>query len=458
MHYYLLKRFITALPTLWLLISLVFLLSRMLPGSFSSARILDDNAGFYSKANAESREKAYRDYLHKTSQDLPLFYFSINAAPEPDSLNLKYSESDRQQLKRLAWHYGSQNIVSEYFNNLQQVENQLSSNKKQRLQNELMVLHTSISSHDLVSSAQKVAEASSTTAASALEKKTIQLVKQQNPYSFMLPALHWHGLKNQYHQWLSQLLQGNFGYSYRNNRAVTEVLAEAIGNTWWLISISICLAFIIALELSLLMIQHPHSRWKKFTLSILFTLDSIPLFVLALLLLVLFASPFFLQLFPVYGMGFYGSEPNNIFYAIANQAPFMVLPIVCLVLSVLPYLTNQIYRALSDAAQANYTKTARAKGLSFRKIVRTHILRNALLPIITLLSDMLPSLAAGAIIVETIFAIPGIGSMAITAVQSRDYPVIVAIVLVIAIFKVLSNLLADFCYALADPRIRYSTS
>jgi peptide/nickel transport system permease protein len=175
-------------------------------------------------------------------------------------------------------------------------------------------------------------------------------------------------------------------------------------------------------------------------------------------LLVLLASPAFLQLFPVYGMGYYSPVSLTWFQAISQWLQFMALPMLCLVLANLPYLTNQFYHALAAVASQDYIRTARAKGLSEGAVIRKHMLRNALLPVITLLSDFLPALVAGAVIIETIFAIPGIGRLLIDSVLARDYPVIVGIVIIIAVFKLLAHLLSDMLYALADPRIRHTAS
>jgi peptide/nickel transport system permease protein len=157
-------------------------------------------------------------------------------------------------------------------------------------------------------------------------------------------------------------------------------------------------------------------------------------------------------------MGYFSETKLTWFQARSQWLQFMALPMLCLVLANLPYLTNQFYHALSGTANQDYIRTARAKGLSENNVIRRHMLRNALLPVITLLSDFLPALVAGAVIIETIFAIPGIGRLLIDSVMARDYPVLVGIVVMVAVFKQLAHLFADLLYAMADPRIRHATA
>lgn len=202
------------------------------------------------------------------------------------------------------------------------------------------------------------------------------------------------------------------------------------------------------------MVKKTSINWHRVLLPGIYILDSIPLFVLSLIFLILFATPDFLPLFPVFGLGYHADASGTGISQFMEALPYLVLPITCLVLANLPYLTNQFYRSLADTMQANYIKTAYSKGLTNTSVIRRHALRNALLPVITILSDFLPALVAGSVVIETIFAIPGIGRLLLTAVLARDFPVILGIVLVVALVKMVSHLIADSCYALADPRVR----
>lgn len=357
MGFYLLKRLLLAIPALWVLITVVFMLSRLLPGSFGAERILHSGGGYYSKSSETDRQAAYQEYIKKTGLDLPLFYYSV--AP--------------------------------------------------------VTQHTAL---------------------------------------FLLPRVSWHGGQNQYHQWLLRVLHGDLGQSYKSSRPVADVLLEAVENTWWLLLCSMLITFLLALELSIQMVKKKGSRLRRVLLPALFILDSIPPFVLALLLLVLLANPDFIQLFPVFGMGYYAPQELSLLQELAQWAFYMALPLLSLVLFNLPYLTTQIYNSISAAMQADFTRTARAKGLAEAAVIRRHAVRNSLLPVITIVSDFIPALVTGTLIVETVFAVPGIGRLLLDAVLSRDYPVLTGIVLVIAAFRIAAYLLSDLAYSWADPRLR----
>lgn len=453
---FVLKRFLVALLTLWVIASAIFLLSKLMPGTFGYEHLAQNEAGYYSRSDAESRERNYRHFLRATGQDLPLFYFSLTSSVQIDTLHRVFPERDRLQLQKLAWRYNSPTAAALFYRSTKWLEQNLPAEQRQKVQPQLYTLRNHTSPEELKLAVAGIAEQlpSSYFIQSSIQETSGQLLQTATSYTYLLPALQWHGVQNQYHRWLAGLATGSMGNSLKDGRPVFTVLLQAIQNTWWLLLCSLVLATWLSLELALRMVRRSGRRWRKSVLPALFLLDSIPLFVLAMLLLVLLASPAFLQLFPVYGMGYYSSQSLPWWQALGQWLQFMALPMLCLVLTNLPYLTNQFYQSLATVATQDYVRTARAKGLSESRVIRRHMLRNALLPLITLLSDFLPALVAGAVLIETIFAIPGVGRLLLESVLSRDYPVIVGIVVLVALFRLLAHLLSDLLYAQADPRIR----
>ncbi|WP_162052560.1 ABC transporter permease [Pontibacter pamirensis] len=437
----------------------VFLLSRLLPGSFATDRILENSAGYYSKGAESDRQAAYQSYIRRTGLDQPLFYFSLAPATQPtDSLNRLYSETKQARLRKLAWHYGSEHNAEAYLSSTELIDKQLQTYPDASLKHHLQTLRAEVKYHPLQDAARKVAVVASHPQVKQAAKQVLErlqtMQQERASFAFLVPQVSWHGRQNQYHQWLMRLLQGDMGTSYRSSRPVLALLTEAIGNTWWLLICSMAITLALSLELSILMVKKKGRFLRKLLLPFLFITDSIPVFVLALLLLVLLANPDFIQLFPVYGMGYYSPQRLSFWQQLSQWWQYMTLPMLCLVLSSLPYITNQVYASIHSAMQADYTRTARAKGLAEGAVIRRHILRNSLLPIITIASDILPALVAGTLIIETIFAVPGIGRLLIDSVLARDYPVLIGIVLVIAAFRIIAFLLADLGYAWADPRIK----
>jgi peptide/nickel transport system permease protein len=160
------------------------------------------------------------------------------------------------------------------------------------------------------------------------------------------------------------------------------------------------------------------------------------------------------MVFPVYGLG---NIPVNASWieALYIHLYHLVLPIFCLTAASTPYVTAQLYQAMQEIQDSDFITTARAKGIREVRIVAKHILGNALLPLITLFSGFIPALVGGALVIEVIFTIPGIGSQLVNAVLSRNYTLLLGIVLVLAFVKIISHILADILYYLADPRIRF---
>jgi len=262
---------------------------------------------------------------------------------------------------------------------------------------------------------------------------------------------HWNGSHNQYHQWLRTLLQGDLGRSYRTEEPVAELVGSAL-----LVTVPLaCLAtlFITGLSvwLGLWLAPRPRVGWM---LTGLYALDALPLFVVALLLLLLLANPDYLALFPTYGLGM---EDEAGIGSILNQPAYVVLPLASLIVTGLAEPTLQLVASLRHEAQLDYILTARAKGLSQERALRRHALRNALLPTLTLFTELLPNLLAGAVVVELIFALPGLGRLLADAAAARDYPVLLGGVLVALVVRQLTLALADWLYQLADPRIRISS-
>ncbi|MCB2407226.1 ABC transporter permease [Hymenobacter sp. BT178] len=261
----------------------------------------------------------------------------------------------------------------------------------------------------------------------------------------------WNGLHNQYHIWLRDLLHGNLGYSFRDNQPVTALLLRALGSTLPLTIAAFLVTIAAAHVLTLLLARYRGIRYA--VLGGLHMLHALPLFVVALLLLLLLANPDMLALFPAYGMGRADSTAswNSQLLGFLHH---ITLPLLSLVLVSLPALVVQLDNSLQQELKTDYVVTARAKGLANRLVVRRHALRNALLPAIIYIADLLPALVAGAVVVEWIFAVPGMGRLLAEAAAAHDFPVLLGGVLLIALTRLLAQILADWLSYQADPRTR----
>ncbi|UYZ63044.1 ABC transporter permease [Hymenobacter weizhouensis] len=265
------------------------------------------------------------------------------------------------------------------------------------------------------------------------------------------PAWQWHGLHNQYHRWVGGLLRGDLGFSFRDGAPVAKLVGRSLRYTLPLTGAALALSVAAAVGGSLLL--NYHRTWRPTLLAVLHALQALPLFLVALGLLLLLANPDALSWFPVFGLD--AAELSGPWWAQAGrQLPYLVLPITSLVLVSAPALLVQLDGALQHELRAPYIATARAKGASRWGVLRHHALRNALLPGITLAAALLPEVVAGSVVVEVLFALPGMGRLLAEAAASQDYPVLLGGVTLVVVVRLLAQALADILYQAADPRVR----
>ena len=257
----------------------------------------------------------------------------------------------------------------------------------------------------------------------------------------------------QYFYWLWHALHFDFGTAYLINRPVISVIAERLPATLLLMGTSFLITMAIAIPLGVVSAAKKNGWFDNSVTFFSFAGMSIPSFWLALMLMFLFSVKF--NLLPAAGMYDPALKDPSVLLRIWDVTLHMVLPVLTMVITGLAGITRYVRSSMLEALSQNYIKAARARGLYERTVIYKHALRNALLPLITLLGLSLPDLFAGAFIIETIFAWPGMGRLGVFAIFSRNYPVIMGVVMLSALLIVLGNLAADVCYAMADPRIRY---
>ncbi len=253
----------------------------------------------------------------------------------------------------------------------------------------------------------------------------------------------------QFFYWLQALvLHGTLGYSYVDQRPVVEKILEKLPITVELLGLALALTLVVALPVGIYAGTHRNSWFDHISAAAAFTGYGIPVFWLGIVLIDLFAVH--LRWLPSSGIASLGQEHNPL-----DRLRHLVLP-VC-TLAIVSFASWMRYQRSSmiETLGAPFIRTARAKGLSEQIVIYRHALRNALLPIVTLLGLSLPTLVGGAYFVEYVFSLPGLGYLGINSVFSRDYPTVMGITLLSAIMVVAGNLIADIAYALVDPRIRY---
>ncbi len=257
----------------------------------------------------------------------------------------------------------------------------------------------------------------------------------------------------QYVKWLGALAQGELGVSFKHHRPVAEILAETIPNTLLLTSLALLFDLGLGVLLGVVAAARQYSRVDHVTSLVALFLYSMPGFWLGLMMIILFALK--LGWLPASQMESVDAEFLPFGPRLLDRAAHLVMPVFVLGIASAASVARYMRGSLLEVIRQDYVRTARAKGLSERRVVFGHALRNALLPIITLLGLYLPFLISGAVVTETIFAWPGMGRLTIDAIFSRDYPVVMAANLLAGVMVVFGNLFADVLYGMADPRIRF---
>jgi peptide/nickel transport system permease protein len=252
----------------------------------------------------------------------------------------------------------------------------------------------------------------------------------------------------QYVTWLKNLLKGDFGTAYTfGNKPVLELIEDRFWATFVLQGIALLLGILIAIPIGIISATRQYSKTDNAVTIFSFIGLALPNFWLALLLQVWIAVE--LGWLPVISTG----QANADF---PERIKYFILPVIVLVLPNIAYFARFMRSSMLEVKNQDYVTVARAKGLPNRSVLYRHSLRNALIPMITVIGLQIPTIIGGAVIIEQIFAWPGLGDLAVKAISQRDYPVILAITLLSGAVVMIVNLLIDIFYAIADPRVSLS--
>ena len=262
----------------------------------------------------------------------------------------------------------------------------------------------------------------------------------QNGYSDPVIVQYWH--------YMYALLHGNLGYSYKLNQTVAALFGERWARSLYLSGMGLLLAILIAIPLGIYQAVKRNTLGDQAATAVAFTTYAMPDFLLYLIAIQVFAISI-----PIFS--FEASQSTSILTVIGDWRE-MTLPIACIALLVLAGYSRYMRSSAMETLAQDYIKTARAKGLPERLVLVRHLLRNACLPMITLIGLSLPALLAGNVIAEYTFNYPGLGLLFFDSLGNEDYPVMIAYTLIAAVLVVLGNLLADIALTIADPRIRLS--
>jgi peptide/nickel transport system permease protein len=256
-----------------------------------------------------------------------------------------------------------------------------------------------------------------------------------------------HPFYYQYVLWLKQLVHGDLGYSWNLNQSVASLLGQHLLKSVVLVGVSVILAVVIAVPIGMMQAVRRNKLTDHFFNGFSTFFYATPSFLLGLLLILIFSDK----------LGWFPAEApqGQGLGVIFQNFNAMILPIVTLTLITLALFSRYMRSAVVDNLTEDYVRTAKAKGVSERRILYRHVMRNSLIPMVTLLGLQLPQVMAGALITESVFNYPGVGYLFYQQAQKQDYPTLLGIILVVGIATVIGSLLADITYAVLDPRVRY---
>src|SRR5215211_7232362 len=251
-----------------------------------------------------------------------------------------------------------------------------------------------------------------------------------------------------YVRWLGRMVQGDFGYSLAARKPINDMILARMPTTLELVGFALFISLVLGVGTGVIAAVKQYS-WADYLATFsAFAWLSFPGFFLGMLLIYLFAVR--LNWFPAFGTSTAGAENH-----LLDRLDHLVLPGITLGLGLTAALTRYTRSSLLEVLNSDYMTTARAKGLQERSVIVRHGLRNALIPIVTVVAFRMPYLISGAVIIETVFQWPGLGFLTLNAATQKDYPLIMALALAVSVVVIVSRFLADIAYSLVDPRIRY---
>lgn len=251
------------------------------------------------------------------------------------------------------------------------------------------------------------------------------------------------------------VLRGDFGISFEDGTYVRDKIFKSVSVSFWLILFSIILSYLVSVPVGILSASRRGGRFDRWSSIVLFSLYSLPSFFVATVLLYTFANPDLFVWFPesgIYDPEIF-DENWSLYEKIKHQAPYFVLPLVAYTYSSFAFLSRIMRAGMLDVFGKDYIRTARAKGLKEKTVILKHVLKNSLIPIITVFANIFPATVGGSLILESIFNIPGMGKLGYDAILDLDYPMILAVFTISGALTVLGYIVADILYAAVDPRI-----
>ncbi len=454
---YILKRIFLVLPTLLLVMMLAFFLSKFTPGDAAESMLLLHGIQADDSRATREYERNYK-LLHL---DKPTFYFSVMPDFYPTNIHSIVSPVQRQQTRSLLSQKYTYSDISDYFKYRDLLllslvnENNDSLNEVSRHLQQLRFETEALKIKALLTSATNLPLFQPSAEFLALGTHLDHMLLNQSKWYY--PVFYWHGPDNQFHIWATNIFRGNFGTSMKDGRLVTEKLAGSLSWTMILILLNVVLSSVIAIPSGLVAGYYENSLFDKISNFIWLLLYAMPVFWFASLLIIYFTSGRYgawMNIFPTPGI-WYIPEGQGFFTSVYMFSSQLVLPVICLIANDIAQLSRITRNNVLEQKSKLYFLMAKAKGLTHFQVMKKHILPNTLIPLITITGNRIPAGISGALIIEVIFNIPGMGRLLFESITSADWQVVFGVLLVISFFATVFMLLTDIFYAVFNPKIKF---
>jgi peptide/nickel transport system permease protein len=471
---YLLRRVVIMVPVMFAVMLMAFVVSRSAPGDPILTAYPQITANKFKQDDRARMRANYENASRSLGLDLPVFYLELSSLAYPDTLHHIVNLRERATFAELAGRNGNWEAINAYRKRINAVEyvvfdDSLKASDAQALAEirrsviELAYLSApedarmQIHAMDSIGAGDSLLALRLAEPITALGQAFESIFTQAQTWRCYVPTLHWHGAANQFHHWFMRVLRFDFGISYIDRRPVGEKIAEALPWSILMGFFSYIIAFSLAVPIGVFFVRKQDTGQDRVATIFLFTLHSVPTFVMAMVLMTFLCNPDYLYIFPTTGLRDDMHDSYSGAGKLLDIAYHLILPTLLFSYHSVTALSRMMRVSMLDTMHADYIRTARAKGVSERAVIWKHAMRNSLLPIIVSLSDFPPRLIVGAVIVETIFSVPGMGNLVTQAAGMNDHPMIVAVFTISGGLTVLGILFGDVLLALSDPRITFAS-
>ena len=450
---YTLRRLLFFIPTLWVISIIVFALSKMTPGDPVESRLQTLTANGSSTISKDE----YTSIAHELGLDKPSFYFNITSQAYPKNLYTILNKTQRTATENLIKQYGNYDKIAAFHQSINQFLLKIPQPDTLNLGNNLQQLliqdddeKITFIINDLLKTTQEKGIFNTEIQAISAHYETIK--KEATRHLLFIPVFHWYGFDNQYHHWLSNFLTGHFGETI-NGQSVLDKIARPLSITLIMSLLSLIFSFSVGISIGIFTAANNNKRRGRWLKKGLFAAYSLPSFWVTLMALRFLTTPQYgLKIFPSAGLSDLSMDASFFTFFIENIGR-MVLPILCMSIHPITVIAQLLQSSMLENLQLDYTRTALAKGLSFKKVLNKHVFRNSIFPMITLLGHLIPHLIGGSFMVEYIFNIKGMGRVAFEALGEQDWNVVYVVLMMSATMVLVGNLISDLLYKWANPRV-----